>query len=82
MEERAMEKKVVLEELDQREAELKEREQTVEKKERELSMMEASIVGAKYNLYERVNVSLGTMNVVVGGIAVVLVVTLLVAIFT
>lgn len=60
--------------LAQRERRLEEKEQELEKKESLLKRAEDRIAGAKYNLYGRIDVSLSTMNKVVGILAIALVV--------
>lgn len=53
------------EELLKKQMELEAREQHLDKKERELSVLEAAVTGAKYNIYDKINVSLKTMNYVI-----------------
>ena len=53
------------EELLKKQKELEEREQRLGKKERELSILEATVTGAKYNIYDKINVSLKTMDYVI-----------------
>jgi len=59
------------EELLNKQMELEEKEQQLGKKERELSILEAAVTGAKYNMYDKINVSLKTMDyaIIVLGIA-------------
>ena len=61
--------------LDQKEAELKEREQ-------KLSILEAAVTGAKYNLYDRIKVSVRTMDIFIAVVAVALVVAIIAAVIT
>lgn len=68
------------EELHQRMQELEEREKALEEKESKLQKAEDRITRAKYNLYERIDVSLNTMNIVVAVIAIALVVAIVVGI--
>lgn len=53
------------EELIKKQMELEAKEQHLDKKERELSVMEAAVTGAKYNIYDKINVSLKTMDYVI-----------------
>ena len=80
MEDLEFSKNQMEQEMEERKNDLIKREGEVEKKERELSILEASILGAKYNLYGKVNASLSTMNIVVGVIAIILVATIIFAV--
>ncbi|MDD3569926.1 MAG: hypothetical protein PHY44_02350 [Lachnospiraceae bacterium] len=53
------------EELLKKQMELEAKEQHLDKKERELSVLEAAVTGAKYNIYDKINVSLKTMDYVI-----------------
>ncbi len=64
------------EDLEQRLQALEERERALEEKETELKQRESKFTGAKYNLYSHINVSLKTMNIVVGVIAAALVIAI------
>ncbi|MEA5083894.1 MAG: hypothetical protein VB018_07020 [Lachnospiraceae bacterium] len=59
------------EELLKKQMELEAKEQHLDKKERELSVLEAAVTGAKYNIYDKINVSLKTMDyaIIVLGVA-------------
>lgn len=52
-------------ELIKKQMELEEKEQHLDKKEKELSILEAAVTGAKYNMYDKINVSLKTMDYVI-----------------
>ncbi|MGE4214076.1 MAG: hypothetical protein AB7E42_04770 [Anaerotignaceae bacterium] len=56
--------------------ELEEKEQQLGKKEKELSILEAAVTGAKYNMYDKINVSLKTMDYVIIVLGVALVIAL------
>lgn len=68
------------EDLEQRAKELEEREKELEEKENKLKKAEDKIVRAKYNLYERIDVSLETMNKIVVILAAALAIAVLVGI--
>ena len=53
------------EELLKKQMELEAKERHLNKKERELSVLEAAVTGAKYNIYDKINVSLKTMDYVI-----------------
>lgn len=65
------------EELLRKQEELEQREYQLGKKERELSILEATVTGAKYNIYDKINVSLKTMDYVI----IILVIALVLAVF-
>lgn len=69
------------EELQQRMQELEDREKALDEKESKLQKAEDKLTRAKYNLYEHIDVSLHTMNIIVAVIAVALVIAILVGIF-
>lgn len=52
-------------ELIKKQMELEAKEQHLDKKEKELSILEAAVTGAKYNMYDKINVSLKTMDYVI-----------------
>lgn len=64
-------------ELAQKEQELAEKEKELAQKESMIQKAEERITNAKYSLYDRIDVSLGTMNRVVTILTVVLVVAIL-----
>ncbi len=67
-------------ELEQRQKELDEREKQLEEKENQLKQKENKLTMVKYNLYEKINVSLHTMNIVVAVIAIALMVAIVVGV--
>lgn len=70
------------EELLKRQEELEAKENALDKKEKELDALDKKITNAKNNLYSHVNATKETMNKVVAGIAIVLVIAIIIAIAT
>ena len=68
------------EEILAKQAELADREQKVEEKEKELNLLEAAVTGAKYNIYDKINVSAKTLDVFIGIVFVALIVVIVMAI--
>ena len=62
-------------ELEQREKALEEREKKLEKRERELGFFSQAIKDKKESWYDRVNVSVKTMDKVIGVISLLLIIT-------
>lgn len=69
-------------ELLKKQAELDARENALNKKEKELNALDKKITNTKYNLYSHINATKDTMNKVVAGIAIVLIIAIIVAIAT
>lgn len=69
-------------ELLKKQADLEARENALNKKEKELSAMDKKITDTKYNLYSRVNATKETMDKVIAGIAIVLVIAIIIAVAT
>lgn len=68
--------------LEEREAQLAQKEAQLQEKEQHLSVLEAAVTGAKYNLYDRIHVSLRTMDLFIGVVVVALVVAIIAAVVT
>lgn len=77
MEENKSKEILTAEELEEKQRQLEEREKELDEKESVLHKAEDRITKAKYNLYDRIDVSLGTMNKVVAVIAIALVIALI-----
>lgn len=71
---------LTVEELEEKQRRLEERERELDEKASKLHKAEDAIAKAKYSLYDRIDVSLGTMNKVVAVLAVSLVIALVVGI--
>ena len=80
MEENKNSEILTAEELEEKQRKLEERERELDEKESTLHKAEDRIAKAKYSLYDRIDVSLGTMNKVVAVLAIALVIALIIGI--
>jgi len=69
-------------ELNKKQRELETKEIALNKREKELNALDKKITDAKYNLYSHINATTETMNKVIAGIAIALVIVIIIAIAT
>ena len=68
--------------IEEKEAQLAQKEAQLQEREQKLSILEAAVTGAKYNLYDKINVSLRTMDIFIAVVVVALAVAIIAAVIT